>query len=58
MTITSPEGAEFARELGIERAVLARELSLRELEKFDAASGCRSRSSSTARSASPIPASA
>src|SRR6266853_1781112 len=34
MTITSPEGAEFARELGIERVVLARELSLRELEKF------------------------
>jgi putative protease len=34
MTITSPEGVGFARELGIERAVLARELSLRELEKF------------------------
>ena len=34
MTITSPEGAEFGRELGVERAVLARELSLRELEKF------------------------
>ena len=36
MTITSPEGAEFARELGVERIVLARELSLRELEKFRA----------------------
>jgi putative protease len=35
MTITSPEGAVFARALGVERAVLARELSLRELEKFD-----------------------
>ncbi len=34
MTITSPEGAAFARELGVERTVLARELSLRELEKF------------------------
>jgi len=34
MTITSPEGAKFARELGIERTVLARELSLRELQKF------------------------
>ncbi len=34
MTITSPEGAEFARELGVKRTVLARELSLRELEKF------------------------
>jgi putative protease len=34
MTVTSPEGVEFARELGIERVVLARELSLRELEKF------------------------
>ena len=34
MTITSPEGAEFARALGVERTVLARELSLRELQKF------------------------
>ena len=34
MTITSPEGVAFARELGVERVVLARELSLRELEKF------------------------
>ena len=36
MTITSPEGAEFARELGVERVVLARELALREIEKFSA----------------------
>jgi putative protease len=35
MTITSPEGLEFARRLGIDQAVLARELSLRELERFD-----------------------
>ncbi|HEX8371636.1 MAG TPA: U32 family peptidase [Chthoniobacterales bacterium] len=35
MTITSPEGAAFAYELGCERVVLARETSLRELEKFD-----------------------
>ena len=45
MTITSPEGAEFARELGVERVVLARELSLRDMEKFQqgdaAASGTR-----------------
>jgi putative protease len=34
MTITSPEGVEFARQLGVERVVLARELSLRDLEKF------------------------
>jgi putative protease len=34
MTITSPEGLELARELGITRAVLARELSLRELGRF------------------------
>jgi putative protease len=34
MTITSPEGVEFARDLGVERVVLARELSLRDLEKF------------------------
>jgi len=37
MTITSPEGAEIIRrELGIGRVVLAREVSLRELEKFPA----------------------
>jgi putative protease len=35
MTITSPEGVEFARDIGVERVVLARELSLRELEKFN-----------------------
>ncbi len=35
MSITSPEGVEFARELGVERVVLARELSLRDLEKFN-----------------------
>ncbi len=34
MTITSPEGLELARELGVTRAVLARELSLRELTRF------------------------
>jgi putative protease len=34
MTITSPEGLQLARELGITRAVLARELSLRELKRF------------------------
>ena len=40
MTITSPEGARMVREeLGIERIVLARELSLRELEKFHGGAG-------------------
>ncbi len=34
MTITSPEGLELARDLGITRAVLAREISLRELQRF------------------------
>lgn len=34
MTITSPEGVEFARRLGVRQVVLARELSLRELERF------------------------
>jgi putative protease len=34
MTLTSPEGLAFARRLGLARAVLARELSLRELAKF------------------------
>ena len=34
MTITSPEGLELAKELGITRAVLAREISLRELNGF------------------------
>ncbi|RYD28295.1 MAG: U32 family peptidase, partial [Verrucomicrobiaceae bacterium] len=37
MTITSPEGLEFVdRSIGLDRAVLARELSLRELERFRA----------------------
>ena len=34
MTITSPEGLELAKKLGICRAILARELSLRELKRF------------------------
>ena len=34
MTITSPEGLRFARKLGLDLAVLSRELSLRELERF------------------------
>lgn len=34
MTLTSPEGVQFAKKWGVKRAVLARELSLRELEKF------------------------
>ncbi|MDD5348738.1 MAG: U32 family peptidase [Chthoniobacteraceae bacterium] len=40
MTVTSPEGASLVRrELGVARAVLARELSLRELAKFGAGDG-------------------
>ena len=35
MTLTSPQGVEVARDLGITRSVLARELSLRELKRFD-----------------------
>jgi U32 family peptidase len=34
MTLTSPEGVEFAKRLDIDQAVLGRELSLRELERF------------------------
>jgi putative protease len=34
MTLTSPEGVAFAHRLGIRRVVLARENSLREIEKF------------------------
>ena len=34
MTLTSPEGVAFAKRLGVKQAVLARELSLRELAKF------------------------
>src|SRR5207249_4713300 len=34
MTITSPEGLRFARRLGLYSVVLARELSLRELDRF------------------------
>src|SRR5215469_798607 len=36
MTITSPEGLELMRQTGITRAVVARELSLRELDRFRA----------------------
>ncbi len=37
MTLTAPEGLDFVHEaLGLDRAVLARELSLRELRKFRA----------------------
>jgi putative protease len=35
MTLTSPQGVEVAKGLGITRTVLARELSLRELKRFD-----------------------
>ncbi len=34
MTVTSPEGVRFAKSLGAHRVVLARETSLRELERF------------------------
>lgn len=34
MTITSPEGLQFAERLGLDLAVLSRELSLRELDRF------------------------
>ncbi|MCS7064629.1 MAG: U32 family peptidase [Methylacidiphilales bacterium] len=34
MTVTSPEGVEVVRELGIQQVVLARELSIRELRRF------------------------
>src|ERR1700757_1466360 len=36
MTITSPEGLELMRQSGITRAVVARELSLHELDRFKA----------------------
>jgi U32 family peptidase len=36
MTITSPEGLELMRQTGITRAVVARELSLRDLDRFKA----------------------
>jgi putative protease len=39
MTITSPAGLRLARQLGIKRVVLARELSLPEIETFRAALG-------------------
>jgi putative protease len=34
MTLTEPRGIEFARSLGIERVILARELSLTEIERI------------------------
>ena len=64
MTITSAAGIEFARELGCNLVVLARECSIAEIEKINSAlahsalARCRWKSSSTALSASPTPASA
>jgi U32 family peptidase len=39
MTVTSAAGVEFARELGCELVVLARECSIKEIEKIQAAQG-------------------
>src|ERR1035437_6973315 len=47
MTITSAAGVEFARELGCNLVVLARECSLKEIEKIQTAQG---------RAGSPLPA--
>ncbi len=63
MTITSAAGVEFARELGCNLVVLARECSIKEIEKikprFDSSpSHCLWKFLSTARFASPIPANA
>jgi U32 family peptidase len=47
MTITSAGGVEFARDLGCNRVVLARECSIKEIEKIQASQG---------RAGSPLPA--
>jgi hypothetical protein len=39
MSITSPEGAEFARELGCKRVVVGRELSIRDIAAVRAGTG-------------------
>ena len=39
MSITSAEGAEFARARGVERVVVGRELSVREISLTAAATG-------------------
>src|SRR6188472_4448942 len=56
MTITSAAGVEFARELGAQLVVLARECSLKEIEAIhqNVATRCRWRSLCTARCAWPI----
>ena len=44
MTITSPEGADFVAGLGVERVVVGRELSVKEIAKVsDLQQGCLSR---------------
>jgi putative protease len=59
MTLTSPEGVAFAQRLGIARAVLARELSLRELAKFKhgevAGAGLAPESTEPSRGAQRLP---
>jgi hypothetical protein len=58
MTLTEPRGIEFVRGLGVERVILARELSLRTSSASPRPPRRPSRSSSTAPYASRIPASA
>ncbi len=57
MTITSAAGVDFARELGAQLVVLARENSLAEIEKIQAAqlAQCRAGSPDAATSTAPIP---
>jgi len=56
MTITSPAGVEFARKLGCQAVVLARECSITEIEKIqDAFKDSNKRSSESQSNASGLP---
>src|SRR2546423_13977757 len=54
MTITSAGGVDFARELGCNLVVLARECSLKEIEKIQLAQNCGEASRSGGSSALPL----
>ncbi len=58
MTLTEPRGIEFVRRLGVERVILARELSVEDIGRIAGRRTCRWRCSSTGRCAWPTAANA
>ena len=55
MTVTSPEGVRFAERLGIQRVVIARETSLKELARFNGRAGAPLATGATTAGEVPAP---